>query len=232
MIKKRKTIFTIPFAGGNRYAFKSFDRYLESDFILHPLELAGRGNRITEDLMSDLSKIIDDLFSQIRDNLGDEYIIYGHSMGGLLAYLLTIKIEEKNLLVPSSIIISGRAYPTMRPKQIRHNLSKDKFKETLMELNGTPKEILEHPELFEFFEPILRSDFKAIESYHFEQDKKLNTKISILYGKEEKSFKKKEAKRWQEFTSVPIDFYQFDGGHFFIFDDIAKVCSTINSYND
>ncbi|MFK5975071.1 MAG: alpha/beta fold hydrolase [Sulfurovum sp.] len=232
MIKKRKTLFTIPFAGGNRYAFKSFDRYFESEFRVYSLELSGRGNRVSEDLMSNLSEIVDDLFSQMRDNLNDEYIIYGHSMGGLLAYLLTIKIEEQNLLAPSSIIISGRAYPTMRPKQIRHNLSKDKFKETLRELNGTPKEILEHPELFEFFESILRADFKAIESYDFKEDKIVNTKISILYGKEEKGFKKKEAKRWQEFTNVPIDFYQFDGGHFFIFDDISKVCSTISSYND
>lgn len=232
MKRNKKTLFTIPFAGGNKYAFKSFNKYLENDFILKPLELSGRGNRIAEDLMTNLSDIVDDLFYKIREYLNDEYIIYGHSMGGLLAYLLTIRIEESNLLVPSSIIISGRSYPTMKPKKIRYNLSKEKFKDTLIELNGTPKEVLEYPELFDFFEPILRADFEAIESYSFKQDKKLNTKISILYGKDEKGFRKKDAKRWQEFTNLAIDFTQFEGGHFFIFDDTQKVCSTINSYND
>lgn len=226
MIKSKKILFTIPFAGGNKYSFNKFDKYLKDDFVIYNLELAGRGDRISESLMSDLYEIRDDLFSQIKDKIAGEYVIYGHSLGGLLAYLVTLLLEEKNLPLPSKLVISGKANPSIKPKVIRHNLPRDSFIDSIKKLGGVPSEFFDHHELFEFFEPILRADFQAAEDFDFKENSKISSKISVLYGSDE-HFSRKKALKWKDYTSQDFKFIELKGGHFFIFDHAKDVCNII-----
>ena len=225
----KRTFFTIPFAGGNKFAFKKYSEFLEDDFTIYPLELAGRGERFSEDLMSDIYKVRDDLFNQIKENIDGEYIIYGHSLGGLLGYLLVVLLQDRGLPLPTKLIISGRANPSMKPSTIKHNLSKDDFINSLKKLGGMPSDFFNHPELFEFFEPILRADFQIAECFDFKEKRKVNTKITVLYGKDE-SFSIMEAMRWREFTTDNyIDFHEFQGDHFFIYNNIETICKIIRA---
>ena len=229
MIKDKTALFTIPFAGGNRFSFNRFNRYLEDDFDIYHLELAGRGERISEGLMSDIYEIRDDLFRQIMDKANGDYIIYGHSLGGLLGYLLILLLEEKGLPRPLRFIVSGRANPCMRPPYIRYNLAKDDFIKSLKKLGGMPSEFFNHSELFNFFEPILRADFEAVEKFDFSETRKIGTKISVLYGKDE-SFSLTDAMRWRDFTTHnSIEFYEFQGDHFFIYNHIETICKIIRA---
>lgn len=225
----KKSFISIHFAGGNKFSFNEFNKYLKNDFDIYHLELAGRGSRIGEDLLTDLSSIRDDLFKQIENKLNNPYILYGHSMGGLLAYLLTLLIEEKKLLLPSQLIISGRSNPQMKPKDIRHDLPREQFKNILKELNGTPIQVLENEELFEFFEPILRADFQAIERFHFDENRKVSANLMVLFGDEEKNFTLDDAKKWEQFTTKAFSLHQFSGNHFFIFKEIEKICELIKN---
>lgn len=227
IMENKLALFTIPFAGGNRFSFNKFNEYLENDFDIYHLELAGRGERLSEELIFDIYELRDDLFKQIEDKAFDrEYIIYGHSLGGLLGYLLILLLEEKGLPRPLRFIVSGRANPMMKSPFIRYNLSKDDFAKSLKKLGGMPSEFFNHPELFDFFEPILRADFEAVEKFDFNETRRIETKISILYGNNE-SFSKEEAQKWKEFSCQDMDFYQFEGGHFFIFDHIEDICNII-----
>lgn len=223
----KKRLFTLPFAGGNKFSFKQYDEFLKDEFEIYPLELPGRGERFSEDLITDIYAVRDDLFQQIEDKLDSEYVIYGHSLGGLLSYLLVLLIEEKKLKKPMKLVISGRANPSMKPKTIKHTLSQDKFIYNLRDLGGMPSDFFEHPELFELFEPILRADYQVAECFHFQETRRIDTKISVLYGKDE-SFTLIEALKWKEFTHhTPLDFQEFEGNHFFIYDHIQAVCEII-----
>ena len=228
MKKSKKVIFTIPYAGGNKFSFKKYDLFLKNSFDIYHLELAGRGERFSEDLITDIYEVVDDLFNQIKDNIYGEYILYGHSLGGLLGYLLILILEEKGLPIPSNFIVSGRANPAMKPPLIRYNLPKDNFIRSLKQLGGMPSEFFNHPELFDLFEPILRADFELVEKFDFIENRKINSKISVLYGKDE-SFSRNEAKKWKNFSYQNIDFHKFNGGHFFIFDHIEEICKIIKN---
>jgi len=223
MQKGKKRLFTIPFAGGNKFSFNKFDQYLEDHFLLHHLELPGRGERITEELMKDIYEVRDDLFHQIKDKIDTEYLIYGHSLGALLGYLLILLLEEKNLRTPSRFIVSGRANPLMKPPLIRHNLSEDRFIQSLRDLGGMPSEFFDHPELFEFFEPILRADFEVVECFHFQEERKIGAPITVLHGENE-FFDVLESKKWKKFTTYKeIDFHMMKGDHFFIYNHIQRI---------
>ncbi len=223
----KKILFTLPFAGGNKFSFRNYDSFLKDDFEINALELPGRGGRFSEDLLTDIYNVIEDLFKQVEDKLDRDYVIYGHSLGGLLAYLLTLLIEEKNLNKPLKLVISGKANPSMKPKTIKHTLAHESFTYNLKNLGGMPANFFEHPELFDLFEPILRADYQVAECFHFNEKRKVDTKISVLYGKDE-SFSVIEALEWKNFTHhTPLDFQEFEGGHFFIYNHIQAVCEII-----
>ena len=228
MKKDKKIIFTIPYAGGNKFSFKEYDLFLKDDFDIYHLELPGRGERFLEDLITDIDKVIDDLYNQIKDRIDSEYVLYGHSLGGLLGYLLILMLEEKELPIPSNFIVSGRANPSMKPPSLRHNLPKDDFIKSLKELGGMPSEFFNHSELFDLFEPILRADFMVVEKFDFNEKRKIGSKISVLYGRDE-SFSINEAMKWKDFSYQNINFHEFSGGHFFILDHGEDICKIIRN---
>lgn len=223
----KKRLFTLPFAGGNKFSFREYDAFLKDDFEIHPLELPGRGDRFSEVLLTNIHDVVEDLFKKIKDKLDKPYVIYGHSLGGLLTYLLTLRIEKENLNKPLKLVISGRANPSMKPKTIKHTLEHDAFIKNLQDLGGMPSNFFEHPELFDLFEPILRADYQIAECFHFNKERKVDTKISVLYGKGE-SFTAREALQWKDFTyHSPLDFHEFEGNHFFIYEHIRTICEII-----
>src|SRR5438105_3691105 len=140
-------LFCLQFAGGNKYSYNEYIKRAPSFLNIIPLEYPGRGARIKEPLISDMDALINDLYKQIRNNVDKmDYAIYGHSMGGLLAYLLTRKLIENNHQVPLHLFITGTSGPsaTSRFDKIRHLLPKNEFLQEMKDLDGIPDEILQN----------------------------------------------------------------------------------------
>lgn len=222
-------LFCLPFAGGNKYSYQPYVQ-LAPDFLeIIPLELPGRGARIKEDLLTNLDLLVNDAFNQIKDHLSEPYAIYGHSMGSIMGYLLTKKIIESGLDQPLYLFLTGCTAPCLiYEKDIpRHSLPKDEFIERLRDLGGCPEEILNDDSLMSFFEPILRADFEAVESYFYQETEPFDIPITVINGLDE-SIPYEDALHWQAETSEKIEVRQFPGGHFFIFDfpvEIVKIIS-------
>src|SRR2546421_579196 len=95
-------IILLPFAGGNKYCFGKLSMRLSN---WHAVEYPGRGSRGNEPLLLDANLIANDVMMQLKDVVrGDDYIIYGHSMGALIGFLLCRKIERGNFKKPMKLI--------------------------------------------------------------------------------------------------------------------------------
>lgn len=78
------------------------------------------------------------------------------------------------------------------------------------------------------FLPILRSDFKAVESYSYsKKDDILDCEFTILYGDDDYLIND-NIYEWQRHTRNACTFLNFTGGHFFIDEHTAKIVNTIN----
>src|SRR5690606_33394912 len=108
----------------------------------------------------------------------------------------------------------------------RHLLPDDEFVDMLFEMGGSPKEILENKSLRDFFLPILRSDFKAVDTYIYSNLEKLNIPIHVMIGTEEK-ITMEESQSWKEITNNRVYNYNFIGDHFFIYDHIDAILTLI-----
>jgi surfactin synthase thioesterase subunit len=220
-------LFCIPFAGGSSYSYKGLSDELHSSVEAVMLELPGRGRRFPEPLLTDAHAIADDLYKQVTAQLHEPYAFYGHSLGSLLAFLLTRRIMNDGHRKPLYLFLSGCEAPSVLPREIRHLLPKREFKEVVRSFGGCPPDVLNNEELMEIFEPILRADFKAYETYIHEAGTKLDVPIVAMIGDEE-DLAMEEVKKWQAETSSRMSLYLFPGDHFFIYrhwDRIGRLIS-------
>ncbi len=210
-------LFCLPYAGESEVIYYSWKKYLNHLVHLEPIELKGRGKRLNEDFYENIEEAIDDIFKNIKCKiLYDEYAIYGHSMGSLLAYELYYRINKENLKLPKHIFFSGCKPPciTRKEKQV-HLLPDDEFIKEIIDLGGTLMEITENKELIQIFVPILRNDFKMLERYLYkEKGEKIQCDISILNGKKD-DITLDEILAWKYHAGKGFKVYNFKGNHFF-----------------
>lgn len=191
------------------------------------VELPGRGVRYNEKLLTNLGEILDDIYCQVQYSLKTPYAIYGHSMGALLGYLLALKIKKLGYQPPLALLLSGHGAPGIRKERTeRFKLSHYDFINEIRKLGGSPEEILNDEKLMLFFEPILRADFEAIETYRHQAQDRLSIPISILIGSQE-DITDEEREGWRDVTDGPVKIHTLPGGHFFIFDHTDEVIKII-----
>lgn len=208
------TLYCLPYAGGNSFFFRPLGAFLPASVQVRPLELPGRGRRSREPLCRSMAELLEDLFPQIAAGQG-RYALFGHSMGGLLAYLLAQRAARDSMRLPDAVFLSGVVAPSGGSAQQRHRLPREAFFEMLRELGGCPPEVLAEPALLDYFEPILRADFEAVDTWPAEALPPLPIPLVMLNGKQDLSGDCC-MRVWGQRTSAGLRHHEFDGGHFFI----------------
>jgi len=219
-------LFLIHYAGGNCYSYQFLLPHL-SAFDVHVIELPGRGKRMQESILDNFSMAIDDLYNCISAKRnGNPFIIYGHSMGSELGFVLTSRFEAAGNM-PLHLIVSGNPGPGIRENKNRHKMEHDDFVMELKKLGGVPDEFFESSELFEFFEPVIRADFKIIETKDDITAIRIQTPVIALMGSEEEHHE--HIDNWKNFTRGNFQSQLMEGDHFFIFKHPQKLKEVITS---
>ncbi len=223
-------LFCLPYAGGSATVFTKWKRELDSRIELIPVELAGRGRRFVEPFYPSLHDGVKDISTAIMDQIGDKgYSLFGHSMGTLYICELMKQIQANGWEKPRHLFLSGMYPPHIHDKKKIHHLPDDEFWQEVIRLGGTPKQVSENKELMQIFTPVLRSDYKNVESYITEAPQvKWDMDITVLVGDEDEITSMGEIRQWEEYTTQSCSIVTFQGGHFFINEEEKKVIDLIN----
>ena len=218
----KTTIWCFPFAGASYYSYRPLFKNIENSFTIRYLELPGRGNRMNEPLLYSYDDVLDDIYKQVKGEIEEPYIFFGHSMGAQLAFDTTHLLLSERNLKPLKLVVSGRGAPAVVKMKRRYDLPRPEFITALQKLGGIPNDILKDVEFFAFFEPVLRADFQAIENHHYKEKEALDIPIHALLGDAEETTID-EASAWKEETKAQFDLKVFSGGHFFILDHSTAI---------
>ena len=228
----KKQLFLLHFAGGNSYSYNFLKENLDEEFEFIPLELPGRGKRLREKLIKNKKEAVSDYVNQIitlRNTM--PYVIYGHSMGATLGLWVSKRMEKVGD-APVNLVVSGNSGPGKRQKgePKRYLYDDAEFKKFLKKLGGVSEEILKNKELYEFFNPIIRTDFQLLENDDYsEEGLLLHTPIRAIMGDKEETVGNIE--NWSNFTSKEYSYAIFPGDHFFIYehrDALSKMIKSIS----
>lgn len=226
-------LFCLPFAGGSAMTYYKWKDYLSDTIDLRPVELSGRGKRFNQPLYNSMDEMVEDIYEEIIQEIDDApFAFYGHSMGAILIYELIHKIKEAKHKEPVCAFFSGRYPPYVeKTKEDLHLLSDSEFMNMIYSLGGTNKDILENKELRDLFLPIIRSDYKNVETYKHKSNRgKFHCDVVALYGIDDTDVTYTDLLEWKQCTYGTCTFYELDGDHFFINTCQKQVISIINKH--
>lgn len=211
------TMICFPYAGGHAAIFKSWAAELGPLVDLYGIQLPGRGHGRTEPPAEHVPQLVADLGAALAPILNQPFVLFGHSVGAVLAFEVARWLRRHRHLVPRHLFVSGRRAPQIaRSDRPKWNLSDDEFIQHLSELNGTPPEILENPELLRLVLPTLRADFKLSDTYAYSPGPPLTCPLTAFGGVDDEETVGERLDGWRVHTAARFSTQLFSGSHFFI----------------
>jgi medium-chain acyl-[acyl-carrier-protein] hydrolase len=227
----RTVLFGLPYAGG--WAAGLYGKWaarLPRTIEVVPLELAGHGRRMGEPFDESLESAVADLLRRVREVARSQpYALFGHSMGGTLAYEIVKALEHGGLPSPKALFVSGCQPPHVRSRHTGlYLLSDENFLHEIRRLGGTPNELFDVPELARTFLPILRSDFRLIHRYRVREPVHvMNTELVLLHGDRDPLAGKPGILEWQRYTPRSLRMHEIAGDHFFVNKHTDAICRLV-----
>jgi medium-chain acyl-[acyl-carrier-protein] hydrolase len=215
---RRPRLFCFAFAGGSASIYRPWIRALEPWVEVCPIELPGRWSRISDPHYDTMELLQADLLPVLSPYLGQPFSFFGYSLGGLIAFDLTVNLLQHTGVSPQHLVVSARGAPQINP--VRHPLSHlpdMEFLETIERLYGRmPDAIRGDAEMRSVAIRLTRADLRLVETYVYRPASIVTCPITAFGGQSDSATSSEALQAWSSLTTGRFELQMFDGGHFFI----------------
>lgn len=209
-------LICLPYAGGSASQFRNWPEMLPPGVTVLPVQLPGRGVRLSEAPFTHVAEVVDEVFRSIQQLKGRPFALFGHSMGALISFEVARFLRRHGHVSPSHIFVSGRRAP-QRPSRRSplHALPEREFIEGMKQYNGTPSAVLRDKEFMHIILPMLRADFSVCETYGYIDEPPLSIPITVFGGTRDMETTLDELAAWRDQTTRDFTLHILPGDHFF-----------------
>ncbi|MEU9336965.1 alpha/beta fold hydrolase [Streptomyces sp. NPDC048290] len=220
-----------PHAGGSAGYFRRLSELLHPRVEVAAVQYPGRLERRDERQFTEIEPLADAVAAVLGPAWGaTPTAFFGHSMGAVVAYESARRLTATTGSGPVALFASGRRAPsTVRESETLHLAGDDELTAEIVRQGGTPPELLAEPELLALVLPTLRGDYRAIERYRHRPGPRISAPVTVLTGAADTKVTEAEAHAWQEDTDGPTEVLTFEGGHFFVADQVERIAAVIRS---
>jgi len=225
----RVRLFCFPFAGGSSVMFSGWGEQLKPEIEVWAALPRGRGMRFREKPVETLEAMVEEYLAALKPFLDASFAFYGHSLGGLMAFEMTLRLQAEGLPTPERVFVGATAPPHLGliHEEI-HHLADAEFVAAIQErYGGIPAEVLNEPELLEIFIPPLKADFAAYERYRFEGNDRMICPVTAFAGLDDSGVAPALVEEWERHTEAEFSFATVPGDHFFLSTSRDTVLATI-----
>lgn len=220
-----KQMFCIPYAGGSSAIFNGWKTELGKELEICPIEYAGHGRRMAEGFYATVDQTAEDAALQIKEKLNGDYVIYGHSMGCVVAFEAICLMEKFGMPLPKALIIGA-----CRPRHLNYkrkcygDMDRDELMRAVADMGQLEDIVFEYPELYDIVADMLYADFQMLEKYKINSGvQKIPVPIYAMSGTTDWEAPTEDVKEWKLYTDQTFEFREFEGNHFFSFKDKPEV---------
>jgi medium-chain acyl-[acyl-carrier-protein] hydrolase len=171
-------------------------------------------------LIDRLDVLVRSLADEVAPLVDRPFALFGHSLGALVAFELASFLEADRRRVPEHLFVSACQAPSHLSDSRRrcHTLPDTEFRKHLRSIRGTSAEVFRNDDLMEMFVPILRADFKLLETYQLPRERpRLSCPITAIGGLDDlKDIPAHAIQLWEAHTAGRFARYMLPGDHFFI----------------
>jgi surfactin synthase thioesterase subunit len=208
-------LICFPHAGGAATYYHPFAGDLAPDVEVLAIQYPGRQDRYGEKRIECIPELADAVFDALLPWCDRPFALFGHSMGAVVAFEVTRRLQHSDLS-PLSLFLSGRRAPSRRPGGTVHLLGEADLIAELGRVGGTDPELLADEDMRAVILPIARSDIKAAETYVPVAGEKLDCPIWALVGDADPETPIEDASAWGDYTTSAFNLKVFPGGHFYL----------------
>jgi surfactin synthase thioesterase subunit len=213
-----------PHAGGSAGYFFPLARLLGDDIEALAVQYPGRQDRRLEPPVTDLGRLADQAADILTGTIGGPFAFFGHSMGAVLAFEVTRRLERRGAPLPEVLFLSGRRAPSRVREENVHRRDDAGVIAEMLRLGGTEASLLADPELIDMIMPPLRADYTAVETYRCEPvGAAVSRPIDVLVGDSDPRVSLDDAGAWAAHTTAACALRVFPGGHFYLGEQAAAV---------
>ncbi|WP_035793710.1 thioesterase II family protein [Kitasatospora mediocidica] len=217
-------LFLFHYAGSGSSIYRDWPPLLPADISTQCVQLPGRQDRHSETAFTEVEPLIETLAEEITDELDDRpYAFFGHCMGALLAYRLTVAVRERGGPAPVLLGTSAWAPVGFRTPPVEQlDVPEAEIVEWARGLGSLPEEILNDREMLELMLPAMRADLAVCASY---QDDSAAVPCPIVsYSATRDPLVAPEAmSSWATRSPDYLGNRLFQGGHFFVHDETLPI---------
>ena len=225
------TLLCLPFAGAGASVFKDWNRYGSAVRVV-PVQLPGREQRFAEPAYKTMSMAITGLGHELRAQMPvtERLVLFGHSLGALLAYELCHELAARGSLRPAALVVSGSASPWDQRVTKSGGLADDAFIAQVERLAGYAHPALQDRELRELLLPTLRADVQLHESYSRSPRPPLSVPILVVRGVEDGLVDRRASAGWSRATTARCIHRELPGGHMYLVERAQELVALIEAH--
>jgi surfactin synthase thioesterase subunit len=230
ILERPLNLICLPFAGGGSLLFSTWRDMAPPGLRICPVCLPGREQNFDLPPIDDLRDMLDWLDREIAPLTASDHAFFGHSMGAVIAYAQALKQRAAGRSEPRHVFVSA-AVPPPNPRTANmHTKPPDEMRAYLRRYDPDGYAFDDHPELWEVFEPVLRADFKLVETYTPPLGaNKISCPITAISGTRDALVEAVHMAGWRNRTNGRFDEATVDGGHLFLRDNPKSVFDLIRA---
>lgn len=223
-------VLCFPCAGASAMAsYAHWNRWAPVSLTVRPVELPGRGMRTAEAEIRDFSALADDLTEVAQVHATDDYVLFGHSFGALLAFECAHRLISRGLPAPRLLVAACCAgplgYDTAKFDRV---WSDEALEREIVDRNGLSDELLRAPGLRRLVLDQTASDFAALAGFSHDLARPALTCPIVVLGGRSDELPRQDLAIWDQATLATVTLELFDGGHFFFQHDPRLILKRID----
>ncbi|HSP78141.1 MAG TPA: alpha/beta fold hydrolase, partial [Myxococcaceae bacterium] len=208
-------LLCLPYAGAGTSSYRQWGEALPEEVELGLVQLPGRDGRSGEPAYRDFDSLVELLVHELLPHLDRPFAFFGHSMGALLAFELSRRLQARGLR-SELLLVSGEPAPHLpRPQAAAHELDDAALARALVRY-GLSEELTRQPEFIQGSLPLLRADLAVCDSYRYQPGEPVDCDLVALGGREDPLASRSELSAWAEHTASDFSQRMFAGNHFFL----------------
>jgi surfactin synthase thioesterase subunit len=213
-----RTLVCLSFCGGGSAAYRHWTEAVPAGFGLAAVCYPGREGRFREPFAEQWADLVADSADAVASGADRPYTLFGHSMGGWVAYGVTAELERRGLRVPEQLIVSSCNPPDrgLNPRdQFPAATDDDAELIAWISRNGIlPAYVLEEAVLTEMALRLMRADIRLRDTFR-QPPTRIGVPLHVVSARDDEVIDVEATDRWRSLTSGPFSAQVLDGGHFY-----------------
>jgi surfactin synthase thioesterase subunit len=214
-----RTLICLGFCGGGTGPYLDWTQVMPPGTELAAICYPGREGRFTEECARNWDELAEDAVAAVQSAADRPYVLFGHSMGGWMAFDVASRIGERAGHEPVALVVSSANAPNrgLTPQDMfpARQDSDSQLQHWMRTFGLLPHHVLEEPELLEMAVELMRADIRVRDSFYYRDGATVEVPLQVLTGTADPVIDPCTAEQWRKLATGEFRHDELPGGHFY-----------------